>query len=331
MEEGVLMKRIGAYVAALAVVMTSTTVHAGPTKDECINANESAQSLRAAGKLRDAKAKLTLCTARTCPGPIRDDCSEGLNDLQKVMPTVVFAVRSVGGADLLSVRVKMDGAVLTTRLDGAAVAVDPGQHTFTFEADGFAPFVESLLIREGEKARTERVVLQAMTPGREPVPVASPPTRGPVHETPPPPSEPASLAPAPPPKPAPSEAPAEPEPARPKSHTSPARVTSYVAFGVGVAGVAAGSISGGMAMANKSALGSHCDGNACPSSERSDINGLRSNGTISTIGFGVGIVGLAAGTVLFLVSRHHEPSRTGTTVPLVSVGLGGAAVKVSFQ
>ena len=100
MEEGVLVKRVGACIAALALVMTSTTAHAAPTKDECINANEAAQASRAAGRLRDAKAELTVCISKSCPGPVRDDCTEQLNELQKVLPTVVFAVRGAGGTDI---------------------------------------------------------------------------------------------------------------------------------------------------------------------------------------------------------------------------------------
>ena len=223
MEEGVLVKRVGACIAALALVMTSTTAHAAPTKDECINANEAAQASRAAGRLRDAKAKLTVCISKSCPGPVRDDCTEQLNELQKVLPTVVFAVRGAGGTDLTAVRVKMDGAVLTTQLDGSAMAVDPGQHTFSFEADGLSPFVESLLIREGEKARPEQVALKAIAPTSakppEPVPIAPPPVRIPAPQPPPPPPQPASAAPASiPVQPA---APAEPAPASPRGHTSP--------------------------------------------------------------------------------------------------------------
>ena len=52
---------------------------------------------------------------------------------------MVFDVRGAGGGgDIFAVRVSMDGAALVSRLDGSALAVDPGQHTFAFAADGFA-------------------------------------------------------------------------------------------------------------------------------------------------------------------------------------------------
>ena len=138
MEEAMPVRRLGACIVALAVSATSGTAHADPTKDECINANESAQALRAAGKLRDAKDELTLCVAQSCPGAVRDDCSERLSEVLKALPTVVFAVRSAAGADVSAVRVKVDGVLLTAKLDGRAIPIDPGQHSFVFEARGFA-------------------------------------------------------------------------------------------------------------------------------------------------------------------------------------------------
>jgi hypothetical protein len=308
------VRRLRTWLLALAVASTSTTARADPTKDECNNANESAQGLRASGKLRDARDKLTLCLAKSCPGPVRDDCTERLNELQRALPTVVFAVRSVGGDDLSAVRVKMDGVLLAANLDGSAIAVDPGQHRFTFEARGFAPFDEPLLIREGERERHERVMLRvdtAVTPAAAPpAPAESPATAGS-----PPTAQPPTQA---------SEA--------PPSEVSTTRVLSFVALGLGVAGVAVGSIFGVMAMGDKSSLNSHCSGDGCPPSEQSDINGLHSNGWASNIGFGVGIVGLAAGAVVFLVSRSGDSARTGGAAPAAPwIGLGGSGVRGSFE
>jgi len=301
-EEAVPLRRLGACVIALAMVSTGTvTAHAEPTKDQCINANEGAQSSRAAGKLRDARDQLTVCIARSCPGPVRDDCTERLNEVLKALPTVVFAVRSADGADLSVVRVSMDGALLTARLDGSAIPVDPGNHTFAFEADGFAPVREPLLIREGDKARREAVVLRPA--------VAIPP-----------PPPPAVVVPAPPAT--------TPVPARPASTT---RILSFTALGVGVAGVAVGSIFGAMALGDKSSLDKNCSGNACPASEQSDIHGLHSNGVVSNVGFGVGIVALAAGAALLLFSGGGEPpARSGATTTLPVVGLGAAGVQGTF-
>lgn len=54
-----------------------------PTKQECVAANEAAQDLRRAGKLRDARKKLELCVAEICPKAVREDCAQRLDDLDK--------------------------------------------------------------------------------------------------------------------------------------------------------------------------------------------------------------------------------------------------------
>jgi hypothetical protein len=150
------------------MVLATGAARADPTKDECINANESAQGLRASGKLREAEGKLAVCVAHGCPGPVRNDCSERLDEVQKALPTVVFAVRSARGEDLTAVRVLMDGAPLTASLGGSAVTVDPGSHRFTFDADGYASLQEEILVREGEKERAVSVVLRADGEARTP-------------------------------------------------------------------------------------------------------------------------------------------------------------------
>jgi len=244
-------------IAALAL---SQAAAAAPTKDECINANETAQSLRTAGKLREAEAKLTLCTAPVCPGPVRDDCAVRLNELQRALPTVVFDVRDGAGVPLAPVRVSMDGALLASKLDGTAVAVDPGKHTFSFAADGYVPLDQPLLILEGDKARLERFVLQPRPPGATAANAAPN-----AHD----------------------------------GRLPPVRVAALASLGVGVVGSAVGVVFGSLALANKSGLNAHCAGNECPPSESSDIQNMHTNGVVADVALGVGIVGLATAAILY--------------------------------
>jgi hypothetical protein len=309
------VRHLCAWLVGLAAASTSLTAHAAPTKDECINANESAQASLAAGKLRDARDKFSLCVARSCPGPVRQDCSQRLSEVQKVLPTVVFAVKGGGGEDLTGVRVRMDGGLLTARLDGTAIAVDPGRHTFNFEADGFASLDEPLVIRDGEKDRHEHVVLRSNAA---------------VAPVPPPPTVPRPVVPAPIPPPAPTPAPSPAPVSPPRMPTT--RILSFAALGVGVAGVAVGSIFGVTALGKKASLDDACSGKACPPSEQSDITGLHSSATVSNIGFGVGIVGLAAGTALFLVSRGARGSGQPATAWVTPwFGPGGTGVGGTFE
>jgi hypothetical protein len=69
------------------------------------------------------------------------------------MPTVVFAATDSGGQDVSAVRVHMDGELLTNRLDGTALAADPGEHAFRFDADGFPPVNRKLVLQQAEKDR----------------------------------------------------------------------------------------------------------------------------------------------------------------------------------
>jgi hypothetical protein len=54
---------------------------------------------------------------------------------------------------LVAVRVFLDGALIAEKLDGEPVRVDPGAHSVRYEARGFAPVVEHVVIRAGEKNR----------------------------------------------------------------------------------------------------------------------------------------------------------------------------------
>jgi high-affinity Fe2+/Pb2+ permease len=55
----------------------------------------------------------------------------------------------------------MDGQPLVPRLEGTALSIDPGEHQFVFSAQNVAPVQKSLIIREGEKGRREKIILGA--------------------------------------------------------------------------------------------------------------------------------------------------------------------------
>lgn len=145
------------FLAVLAI--SRSAVAAEPTKTECVAANGAAQDLRSAGKLREARVKLAVCISASCPGPIREDCGERLREVEKVTPSIVFEAKDAAGNDLSAVVVTMDGQPLAMKLDGAALIVDPGEHQFSFDADGLPSAEKKLVIREGERDRHERIVL----------------------------------------------------------------------------------------------------------------------------------------------------------------------------
>jgi hypothetical protein len=127
-----------------------------------VAANETAQDLRTTGKLRAARQKLAICTADSCPGAIREDCAQRLQEVAAAVPTLMIEAVDAKGRDLTSVRVVMDGAPLVAQLGGTALEVDPGEHRFVFDAEGFNRKSNTVLVREGERNRSLRVVLDAI-------------------------------------------------------------------------------------------------------------------------------------------------------------------------
>jgi hypothetical protein len=121
-------------------------------KDPCISAYEQAQTLRKDGKFITAKEQATICARDACPAILVKDCTRWIGELEASTGSVVCEAKTTGGKNVSDVRVTVDGSELTTRLDGRAIAVDPGKHAFRFERGG-ATYDETVLVREGEKNR----------------------------------------------------------------------------------------------------------------------------------------------------------------------------------
>ena len=161
---------LAAGVAGLG--RTKVAEAAEPTKQECVAANENAQDLRRAGKLRDARTQLAVCTAGSCPAAVREDCARRLREVENALPSVVFVAKDRNGRDLSAVRVTMDGEPLVEKLDGTGIAIDPGEHRFAFAAVGLRPATSTIVVREGDSDRPLRIVLESAAP--RPAPVETP-------------------------------------------------------------------------------------------------------------------------------------------------------------
>lgn len=150
---------------------------ADPATGECLAAYEQSLSLRGAHALRAARTQLLLCAAPTCPADVRNECALRVSEVNTQIPTLVFEALDRERNDLSQVKVSMDGQALVERLDGTALSVDPGEHRFVFELAGSPAVEKTLVIREGEKDRRERIVLgpepvRAPEPDRIAVPLA---------------------------------------------------------------------------------------------------------------------------------------------------------------
>jgi len=172
--------------------------------------------------------------------------------------------------------VKLDGSLLDPVALGTPTPVDPGDHVVTAQVEDGAVEQHRITVHESENAR---LYLDLSAGGSK---VAD------VPATPPP------------------------------GHTEPNRSSSgpptgaYVAGGVGIAGIAVGAITGFVALGEKSTIDEHCPDRQCDAEGHDAVDSGQSMALISTIGFGVGVVGLATGVVLLLTASSDGQAEVGT-------------------
>lgn len=131
--------------------------------------------MRDEGQYRKARASLLECVNAQCGGDVRRRCATTLQRLDAVTPSIVVRATAPSGDDLTDVSVSLEGEQLVSSLDGMAIPVDPGEHTFTFTRAGHEPVVQTVLIAEGEKFRPIDVVVGA-PPALSPSDAESAPT-----------------------------------------------------------------------------------------------------------------------------------------------------------
>ncbi len=168
------------------------------------------------------------------------------------------------------VLVKVDGDVVPAANLNANRPMDPGEHVIEATAPGFKMSVTKIRLAEGS-VDSIAVTLE-LDPNAQPVvtPHAEPPLASESRGD------------------APGRA----------SH-----VPAYLALGVGVLGVGVGALFGLMASSKESDLDAACANKICPSNQQSTLDSAKSAGTVSTVGFVVGGLGLVSGTYLYLASR----------------------------
>jgi len=162
-----------ASLIACALLVCSPARGEGEDKVEaCAAAGEQGQLLRIKGKFREARTKYMECVRDGCPSLVQKDCAQFLSELDAAMPSIVVAAHDSNGTDLTDVRVQVDSENFLDRLDGKAVPIDPGAHTFRFEAPGLPVVTKSFVVREGEKSRLILVTIEV--PGSKKVEVERP-------------------------------------------------------------------------------------------------------------------------------------------------------------
>ncbi|MGD0527248.1 MAG: hypothetical protein ABSE49_19055 [Polyangiaceae bacterium] len=250
-----------------ATVATGVMSPSGAWADDaaCIAASEGSLALRQQGKLHESLKQLAACAQASCPDEVRTECARRIDDIKNAMPTLILSAKDGSGNDLYDVKVTMDGAPLTTTLDGRPLSIDPGEHTFVFEQTGQAPVEKQLVLREGDHDRREGVVI-----GKPPPPVV----------------------PLPPPPP-------------PPSFWNTQRLLSVVAGGLGVVGVGLGASWGLFAIASQNDEKRDCASVAsCKNLKQAneDYTTAQRNATAANVSFTAGAALLAAGAVLWFTA-----------------------------
>jgi hypothetical protein len=121
----------------------------------CVAAADAAQDYRTAGKLREARASLLVCSARSCNTVVRTDCEKWLKEVDEQTPSLVVRVIDARGRDVLGAHVTIDDDPIT--LDGTPVQVDPGQRLVRARARSGDVAEQKTLVALGEKARVLEV------------------------------------------------------------------------------------------------------------------------------------------------------------------------------
>jgi hypothetical protein len=205
----------------------------------------------------------------------------------------------------LLVRVSPASARAVVTLDGqpfesggdAAKRVNPGKRMIRASAPGFRDYEKTVELKRGGVVKIE-VKLERTEAPSQPVPPAEAPVDQPS----------AGVA---------------------TDRASGSKVPAFVALGFGAVGFGVGAVTGKMSLDRVSDLDGACPDKRCPAARQADIDDAKMLGTISTIGFGVGALGIGTGVVLLVLSgstekRTAEGTAVGPWIGASSVGLRGS-------
>ncbi len=156
------LRRIRDLTCASSFVLSSSfhqkVAHAETAAVQaCIDAHATGQVARAHGRLLQARRDFNSCAVESCPQIIREDCAQFGAEVETALPSVVVAARSASGQDVAPVTVKVDASAEALPIDGRALLVDPGQHTFVVTGPNGSRASVTAFVRESEKSRIVEV------------------------------------------------------------------------------------------------------------------------------------------------------------------------------
>lgn len=250
-------------VIACVLFASRTAAAEAPTCKETYEQSQQLMKPAASGEstLLRARSMLQACTRMECKEWLVADCSRWLGEVEARIPTVVFAAKNTAGRDLTDVRVlNKAGEEIVSSLDGHAIDVEPGAHTFVFVMRDGKRREQNALVREGAKSQAITATFDASP---EELARANPPGRG----------------------------------ERPPEAPRPLRWVGYGTAGLGLVGLGIGGLFGLQAISKKNEA--RCDAtNYCD--DPGALDDSRSAARIATAGFVTGGILVAAGVALIL-------------------------------
>jgi hypothetical protein len=290
------------YADALKMYQAADAIMNVPTTAAAL-----ARTLRKLGRLVDAR-EVALRAANAPQQPTdpaafaraRTDAAAMIGELDNAIPTLQVEVLGASGG--VTPQIRIDDDVLAIEVANAPRRVDPGPHTVAVQLPGQPMTIEKVTAQEGDKKRvTVRVAPLAQSQSAAAAPTLAP------------------------------SAPAAPATSAANTSVSP---LVYVGFGVGAAGILAGTVTGALSLSKTSDVKSQCEGTTCPTSQQSEADTAKTLGWISTISFGVGLAGVGVGVVGLLMGAGGSQTDARPQVSSVhwtpAIAPGGFSVVGEF-
>jgi hypothetical protein len=186
--------------------------------------------------------------------------------LKSQVPTLSLVLPAAAPADLI---VERDGMRLQGPALGAPLPIDPGEHVIVTRLASGAEMRVILSVAIGE-AKTLELTLPEAPPAAAP---AAPPAGRELE---------------------------------PRRKVDPLRTWAWAIGGVGLAGVAAGSVTGIIVLQKKATVTDHCVGNVCDDVGKEAGDTGKTLAAVSTVSFGIGLTAVATSIALLIATEPRK-------------------------
>jgi len=287
---------------SLGFAFAERSACAADVTQQCASAAGRAQELRDTGKYKAARQELVACGREECPSAIRRDCLGWLNEVNQSSPTIVVRARDAQNADLADVKVTVDGDVVTEKLDGKAILIDPGPHVIRGQIADADAVEQRVIIQTGEKNRLIEISFARSASQRQGCRQEADCERGSACRN----------------------GSCQPSDNRTPEKTS---VAPWIVGGVGVVSLGAAAYFAASGLADRGDLKSQpcATTSTCP---QGDVDRINTKLVIADVTAGVGLVAMGIATYLFL-TRSSSDTRSTRGGVFVAVGVGGTGGSVT--